>query len=142
MRTLKDRIRHMILFELVLVVVCTPLLSLILKRDATEVGALTLGLSIAAMLCNILYNYGFDRALVKMGRPLYPRRLQLRIVHSVLFEVILLFVLVPLIMWWMDYSLLQAVAFDLAFALFVPVYALGFNWGYDLLFPPPALKPA
>jgi len=132
----------MVLFELVLVVVCTPLLSLTLKRDATEVGALTLGLSLVAMACNITYNYGFDRALLKLGRPLYPRKLRLRIVHSILFELILLVVLVPLIMWWMDYSLLQAVAFDLGFALFVPVYALGFNWGYDLLFPPPNLNPA
>lgn len=140
MRTLRDRIRHMILFELLLVVVCTPLLSLILGREPTEVGGLTLVLSVAAMLCNLGYNYVFDRALLKLDRPLYPRSLRLRVLHSVLFEVLLLFVLSPLIMVWMGYGLWQSVALELGFALFVPVYALGFNWGYDLLFPAPAMR--
>jgi len=140
MRTLRDRIRHMIMFELLLVVICTPLLSFILQREMSQVGGLTLGLSLAAMLSNLAYNYYFDRLLLALHRPLYPRSLGLRVMHSVVFELILLVVLVPIIMVWMGYGFLQAVALELGFAVLVPVYALGFNWGYDLVFPAPAVR--
>ena len=140
MRTFRDRFRHVLMFEILLISVCTPLLGRILHSEATHVGALSIGLSITAMACNALYNYVFDRVLLAVGKPLYPRSLRMRIGHSIAFEVVLLVPTVPLVMWWMDFSFVQALAMDLVFAAFVPVYALGFNWIYDLVFPAPAAQ--
>ncbi len=140
MRSLRDRICHVLLFELLLIVVCTPILSAFMDEDAAVVGMLAIGLSVAAMLCNLGFNYAFDRLLGVLGRPLYPRSFLLRLVHSVSFELVLMLVTVPLVMVWMGCSFLQALALDLGFALFVPVYALGFNWSYDRVFPPPAMR--
>lgn len=138
MRTTSDRIRHTILFEFLLVAVCTPLLSLILHREPADVGGMTLAMSLTAMIGNFFYNYAFDRILLRVKRPLYPRGFRLRMVHSVAFEFVLLFLLIPIIMLWSGYGFWEALALEIGFALFVPIYALGFNWGYDLLFPAPA----
>ena len=38
---------------------------------------------------------------------------------------------------YLDIGLWQALVMDLAFVVFYLVYAFGFNWGYDQLFPLP-----
>ncbi len=46
-------------------------------------------------------------------------------------------VTLPMIMWLMDLTLFKALAIDLSFSLFVPIYALVYNCVYDLAFPVP-----
>ena len=140
MRGFRDRVKHTILFELVLLGICTPVLALIFNKSMGHTGMLSIALSGTAMVCNGLYNYAFDRALLSLGRPLYPRSFQLRCFHSVLFEICLMVMTLPMIMWWMSLSFPQALAIDLSFAFFVPVYALVFNWVYDLVFPVPQME--
>ena len=135
MRTFRGRIMHSLLFELVLLVICTPIIALIFNKSVNHTGMMSLGLSATAMICNGLYNYLFDRSLVFLKRPLYPRSFRLRCFHSVLFEICLMIFTLPMIMWWMSFTFFQALVLDLSFSLFVPVYALGFNWVYDLVFP-------
>lgn len=131
---------HSLLFELVLLVICVPVMALVFKKSFGHTGVMSVGISLAAMICNGLYNYSFDRALVFLKRPLYPRSFCLRCFHSVLFEICLMTVTLPMLMCWMDITFFQAFITDLSFAVFVPVYALLFNWGYDLLFPVPQLE--
>jgi uncharacterized membrane protein len=135
MRSFRERLLHSLLFELVLLGICTPILSFILDKSATHTGMMSVGLSVTAMICNGIYNYIFDRALIFLKRSLYPRSFGLRCFHSLLFEISLLFMTVPLVMWWMDIPFYQALLLDLSFALFVPVYALMFNWLFDIAFP-------
>lgn len=137
MRSTRDRLRHTILYELVLLAICTPLLSHLLHEPASRVGGVGVMLSLLAMGWNYVYNLAFDKALVRLGRPLYPRGLGLRTMHATLFEVGLTAVTVPLLMWWMDYSVWQALALDVGFLVTVPIYTLIYNWGYDLVFPVP-----
>ncbi len=136
MRTFWERVKHTLLFELVLLLICTPVVGLVLNKSFSHTGMFSLGLSIAAMICNGLYNYAFDRILLFLNRPLYPRSFYFRCFHSILFELCLIAVTLPTLMWWLELSFLQALALDISFALFVPVYALIFNWIYDVLFPP------
>ena len=131
---------HSLLFELVLLGLCTPVIALIFNKSFSHTGAMSLGLSITAMVCNGLYNYLFDRALIFFKHPLYPRSFLLRCFHSILFEICLMIFTLPMIMWWMNFSFYQALALDLSFSIIVPIYALVFNWIYDLLFPVPVLE--
>jgi len=135
MRTHKDRLRHTILFECLLLAICIPFLSWALHQPAGHIGTLSVMLSLAAMGWNYAYNLLFDHGLKRLGRPLYPRSLRLRIVHACLFELGLLFVTIPGVMYWMNYSLLHALALDLSFLLMVPVYTVFFNGCYDKFFP-------
>ena len=140
MRTFWGRVVHSLLFELVLLGIFTPIIALIFHKSIAHTGMMSLGLSIIAMICNGLYNYTFDTVLTFLKRPLYPRSFGFRCFHSVLFEICLLVATLPLIMRWMSFTFYQAFVLDLSFALFVPVYALTFNWVYDLAFPAPQIK--
>jgi uncharacterized membrane protein len=55
----------------------------------------------------------------------------------VLFEIGLLLMLMPLIAVYLGITLWEALAMDVAFALFYMGYALAFNWAYDRVFPLP-----
>ncbi len=131
---------HSILFEFALLGICTPIIALIFNKSFSHTGMMSLWLSATAMICNVLYNYLFDRTLVFFKLPLYPRSFRLRCFHSILFEICLMIFTLPMIIWWMDFSFSQALVLDLSFSLFVPIYALVFNWVYDLVFPPPQFK--
>ena len=139
MRTFWGRVAHALLFEVVLLCICIPILALIFNESMVHTGVLSIGLSITAMVCNGIYNYVFDIVLMGLNRPLYPRSFSLRCVHSILFEIFLMIFTLPLIMWWMKFSFIQALALDISFAITVPVYAFIFNWVYDLLVPAPML---
>lgn len=48
------------------------------------------------------------------------------------FEIGFMPVSVPFTMVWMDFTFIQALTFDIAFTIVVPIYALIFNYAYDL----------
>ncbi len=135
MRTTRDRVRHALLFEIILIIVCTPLLSFILHKPLEAMGAMGLAMSLLAMGWNYLYNILFDRTLMRLGRPLYPRSLMMRMVHAILFEGGFALVSIPMVMVVLHLSFFQAVMFDLAFLVMVPIYTLVYNGVYDRVFP-------
>ena len=53
------------------------------------------------------------------------------------FEVGLLFLSVPMVMWVMELTFIKALALDIAFLVVTPVYTVVYNWGYDTVFPVP-----
>ncbi|BCS89075.1 PACE efflux transporter [Pseudodesulfovibrio sediminis] len=137
MRTLADRLRHTILFELIGLLTCTPIASYILDRDIIKVGTMTIIVSLTAMVFNYLFNLGFDHLLVKLGRPVNVRPPWLRTIHAVSFEGSLILFTTPFVAWWLDMGLWAAFMTDIGFALFYLVYTYLFNWAYDILFPMP-----
>lgn len=138
MRTRSDRIRHAILYEVILLALFIPLSSLLLHQPPSKIGLLGITLSLLAMVWNYIFNLGFDKTLNFMDYPLYPRGFRMRTLHAFLFEAGMVLVTVPAMMWWLQLSLWQAVVMDLAFLLLVPIYTLAYNWLYDQLFPVPA----
>ncbi|MGL1933300.1 MAG: PACE efflux transporter [Desulfotalea sp.] len=135
MRTTKDRLRQALLFEIILFISIVPVLTIVLNQPATKVGILSIFFSLVAMCWNYSYNILFDKILLKMGKSLSQKSWQLRAVHAVLFEFGFAFITIPVVMLWYDYSLLQAIALDLAFFIIIPVYTFLFTWGYDLIVP-------
>ncbi len=135
MRSNLDRLRHTLFYELLLLAICTPLLSSFLHQPAAKVGGIGVVLSLLAMMWNYAYNLAFDKTLIGLGRPLYPRGFRLRMIHAALFEIGFMAVTIPAVIWWLNYTFWQALALDAAFIVMVPIYTLIYNWGYDLIFP-------
>jgi uncharacterized membrane protein len=138
MRKTWDRARHAILFEVVLLGISILVLNLILKQPSAAIGKTAVILTILAMLWNAVYNYVFDRLLLALKRPLYPRGFWLRAAHSITFELGFMLITVPMVMFQLGLNLWEALLFDLGYVVGVPIYALLFNWLYDVIFPAPS----
>ena len=136
MRTTADRIRHALSFEIIGVLLATPLGVLVFGLHGGDSAVIVIGSATLAMAWNYLYNLLFDKALNRLAGTTLKTG-PLRIVHAVMFEIGLLLMLMPLIALYLGITLWQAFVMDLAFALFYMGYALVFNWAYDRLFPLP-----
>ena len=101
-----------------------------------DIGVLGIVGATIATLWNYIYNFGFDHIMQRV-RGSTRKSTLIRALHAVMFEVGLLFVLLPLFAWYLGISLWQAFLMDVSFALFYMGYAFVFNWAYDRLFPLP-----
>ena len=136
MRSPLDRIRHALSFELIALLLVTPLGALLFHQPLYEMGVVTVVSATIATGWNLFYNSVFDRVLMRThGTTLKTTRQ--RVVHTVLFEAGLLTVLMPFIAWYLGVTLGQAFTMDVSFSAFYAVYAFVFNWGYDRVFPLP-----
>jgi len=134
MRSVGDRIRHAISFEIIGLVIVTPLGAWLFHMPMQDIGVVSIVSATIATLWNFVYNYLFDLVLQRISGTTQKSTL-MRVYHTILFEVGLLAVLMPFIAWYLGVSLWQAFLMDLSFALFYMVYAFVFNWAYDRLFP-------
>lgn len=136
MRTTADRIRHALSFEIIGILLATPLGALFFGLHGGDSAVIVIGSATVAMAWNYLFNLLFDKALNRLAGTTLKSG-PVRIVHAVMFEIGLLLMLMPLIALYLGITLWQAFVMDLAFALFYMGYALVFNWIYDRLFPLP-----
>lgn len=136
MRTTTDRLRHALSFEIIALVVITPLGAWIFELPLDQIGVVALVSATIATGWNYLYNLLFDHALMRFAGHL-GKTIPMRIFHALLFEGGLLLILLPFIAWYLGISLLTAILMDVSFAAFYLVYAFAFNWLYDLVFPLP-----
>lgn len=137
MRKTSDRIRHAVSFEVIALLLATPLGALAFDQPFHDMGVVTLVSATIAMVWNYAYNLGFDHALLHW-RGETRKTLAMRLGHAALFEIGLIAVLAPFIAWYLGVSLLTALVMDAAFSGFYLIYAFAFNWTYDLIYPVPA----
>jgi uncharacterized membrane protein len=134
MRTVRDRLRHALSFEIIGLLLIIPLGALAFSKPLHDIGVIGIAGSVIATGWNYLYNLIFDHIHKRItGTTL--KSLLTRIGHAVLFEAGLLIVLLPFIAWYLDISLIEALVMDAAFAIFYLAYAYVFNLAYDRLFP-------
>ncbi|MBW8301935.1 MAG: PACE efflux transporter [Hydrogenophaga sp.] len=136
MRSTSDRIRHAVSFEILALFLVTPLGAWVFSLPLADIGVVSVGSATIAMLWNYVYNIGFDHAMQRLAGSTY-KSVSIRVMHAVLFEAGLLFVLAPFIAWYLGVGLWHAIVMDVSFSLFYLVYAFVFNWSYDRLFPIP-----
>ena len=136
MRSTADRIRHALSFEVLALLIVTPMGAWLFDKPLHEIGVVTIVSASIATGWNYLYNLGFDHALRRL-RGTVRKTVLIRVLHAVIFEIGLLFVLMPFIAWYLSISLMEAFLIDVSFALFYLIYAFVFNWVYDVLFPVP-----
>ncbi|MDT1064076.1 PACE efflux transporter [Paracoccus sp. CPCC 101403] len=139
MRSPLDRLRHALSFEIIALLLVTPLGAAVFHMPMHEIGVVGVVGASLATLWNMIYNYIFDLGLRRLTGTT-RKTARIRVFHTVLFEAGLLVILMPFIAWYLGISLWQAFVMDVSFALFYMVYAFGFNWAYDRLFPLPEWK--
>ena len=89
MRTLKDRIRHTLLFEGIALTLIAIFGSWITGHSMQALGILSLMFSLLAMTWNLAYNWLFD-LWDRKYRNMAPRGAGIRAVHALLFEAVLM----------------------------------------------------
>jgi len=110
MRTTKDRIRHLVLFEVTALLILVPIGAVFFGFDPFEIGALGASTAAIAAVWNYVYNLGFDRILKRLTGSVH-KRMRVRVLHALLFEVV-----------------------------FYVVFAFVYNLAYDHIFPIPEGK--
>lgn len=135
LRTGKDRLRYTLMFEVCLMLFLVPAGSLFFEREASDIGVLAAILALKAMLFNFVYNWAFDHWDAKAGRIPTERRFIGRAAHAIGLEIGLVLTSLPIVMWWLGLTILQALVMDLVITSFVVVYTFAFTWVYDRVFP-------
>jgi len=134
-RNKKDRLRYTLIFECLLIAILAPSLSLFLDRPVLDTGGLAIVLSLKAMLINLIFNYLYDRVDVHYGRIPTERGPVSRAIHAISFESCLVATSLPIIMWWLQMTFLEALLMDLSLMGFVVCFTFIYTWGYDRIFP-------
>lgn len=129
-KSITERIFQAIGFELLAILICTPLLAWIMQKPMLEMGAMTVLIAMLALGWNVVFNRFFDRLLARMN---VAHNAWVRVVHALLFEGGLIVMGVPLIAWWLSVSLWQAFLLDIGVLLFFLPYTYVYHWSYDVL---------
>jgi uncharacterized membrane protein len=126
----KERIFHSILFEAIALVFVITAARIFTDAGVTSVTGLAIGLSLIAMCWNYVYNLGFDRIF---GNNRIERTFKMRIGHGLGFELGMIVVTLPLMMWVLQLDFWTVFIMDIGVVIFFLVYAIVYNWCYDLL---------
>lgn len=128
------RVVHTVGFEVLGVVIFTPVAVYILNESVFDIGLLAIVISLIAMVWNLIYNYIFDFIESCFGGHRSKRRLFMRIIHAVSFELGLLVVTLPMVAYWLHMSLWKALLTDIGFVIFYLVYAFFYNYIFDKIY--------
>ncbi|MCJ8204508.1 multidrug/biocide efflux PACE transporter [Pseudomonas sp. RGM2987] len=129
-KTLLERVLQAIGFELLAILICTPLLAWIMDKPMVDMGVATVAIAVLALLWNVVFNGVFDRLLRRLA---IVRNAWVRVLHALLFEGGLVAVAVPLVAWWLQISLCQAFLLDIGVLLFFLPYTYAYHWLYDVV---------
>lgn len=132
MQGVKRRVVYVSLYELVAIILSALLLEWMTHAGANHSLGIAIAASAVAIVWNLVFNYGFERW--ENHNQHKGRSLMIRVLHAVGFEGGLLVFLVPLLAWWFDVGLLQALVMDLGLLAFFLFYTFTFNWVFDAVF--------
>lgn len=126
----KERLLHMVLFESIALILMVTLATLITGHDAAKMAGLAMTLSLLAMGWNYIFNYGYDKTF---GADRAIRTVKTRILHGLGFELGLTFISLPVLMWVLKLDFWTVLMMDIGMVIFFVLYAIAFNWLYDLI---------
>ncbi|MDC8785250.1 PACE efflux transporter [Roseateles koreensis] len=132
MKPTTRRVVQAVLYEVFAVVVVGPALATIFDESVVSTMGLAFLMSTVALAWNYIFNAWFERWEAK--QPIKGRSLLRRLAHGAGFEGGLVVVLVPIMAWWLNTSLLNAFIADLGVLAFFFVYAVVFTWAFDRVF--------
>ncbi len=132
----KRKVVQAISYEALALLFITPAMAWAFDGGLAATGALAVALCLVALAWNMVFNSLFEGW---EKRQLKPRRtVARRVVHAVAFELGLLLMTVPMLVWGLSIGWWQALATDFSLMLFFLLYAFVFQWGFDLLFGVPS----
>lgn len=109
-----------------------PAMSLAFDQPVHSTLALAVLMSTIALTWSFAFNSLFERW--ESRQAVKGRNWRRRLAHGIGFEGGLVLVLVPLMAWWLQTSLLAALVADLGILAFFFVYTLVFTWAFDRVF--------
>jgi len=133
---IKRKVVYVSVFEAIAIVVCSLGFAALSDRSLGHAGALSVAASAVAVLWNFVFTLVFEAWEAR--QTVRGRSVARRVAHAAIFEAGLIVMLVPLIAWWLEVSLLRALVMDLGLAAFFLVYTFVFNWCFDRIFGLPA----
>ena len=128
----RRKIVHAVLFELFAVISVTLAFMVTTQHGVGRSGSLAIATSLVAMSWNMAYNVLFEKWEARQTK--HGRSLKRRITHSIGFEIGLVILLLPLVSWWLDIGVWEALVLEVGLVVFFVVYGLLFNWYFDRLF--------
>lgn len=132
MNPTRRRILQAALYEGIAIAVVTPTLAIAFSHPPGSAFVLSAVMSSIALAWNYLFNTVFERwesrQLVK------GRSLARRVAHGMGFEGGLAIILMPVMAYWLDVSLMTAFVADLGLLAFFFVYTVAFTWAFDKVF--------
>lgn len=122
---------HAICFELIALFLVIPSASYLLNKPMEHLGFFALVVAVLALSWNMLFNAIFDRLQIKWG---FKRTITVRVVHTVIFEMMLLSITIPFGAWWMNISLLASLLLNIGMVGFYFPYTFVFNVSFDYFY--------
>lgn len=126
------RVLQAVLYEAIAVAMVGPAVAWMFATSLHSSALLALAMSSIALAWNYVFNGLFERWEAR--QTVKDRSVGRRLLHGIGFEGGLVLFLVPLMAWWLNISLLQALIADLAILAFFFVYAIAFTWAFDRVF--------
>lgn len=129
-KSIAEMVFHAVLFELLGNVVIALFLSSLLKVSILQSGKLSVISAVTATVWNYVFNKCFD-AIQK--HYLFERSFIVRVLHAVIFELVLVLSLTPVAMFLLQLSLVKAFMVEIGLIFVFLPYTLLFNWSYDYI---------
>lgn len=131
LRTPLARVLHTMTFELFVVVLLSPVISLLADNPSNITSGLILVTYFGVLVLNYIYNFAFDQLLLRLRKPVYERGIGLRIAHALFFNAVLMLFALPAAMLMANFSFEEALKLGLDAAPFVLVITIFYNKGFD-----------
>jgi uncharacterized membrane protein len=128
----RRRITQALLYEGIAIAVVTPTLALAFSHPTGSAFVLSVLMSGIALAWNYAFNAVFEQW--EAGQLVKGRSLARRITHGMGFEGGLAIILMPVMAYWLDVSLMTAFIADLGLLAFFFVYTVAFTWAFDRVF--------
>lgn len=132
MTPITRRVVQAVLYEAIAVAFVGPAMALVFTEPAVSTLALAVLMSSVALGWNYVFNLLFERW--ERQQIIKGRSFQRRLAHGFLFEGGLVAMLVPVMAYWLNTTLLSAFIADLGILAFFFVYAIAFTWAFDRVF--------
>lgn len=132
MQGLKRKLVYVTCYELIGLSMSTLGLAYLSETQASHTGSLAVMITTIAMLWNLIFNTLFERWESRQAKR--GRSVARRVAHAVGFQLTLVVYLIPLIAWWLDMTLVEALLVDMAFIVLIPCYTFAYNWVFDRIF--------
>jgi len=129
---LKRKLVYVTCYELIGLSMSTLGLAYLSETQASHTGPLAVMITTIAMLWNLIFNTLFERWESRQAKR--GRSVARRVAHAVGFQLTLVVYLIPLIAWWLDMTLVEALLVDMAFIVLIPCYTFAYNCVFDRIF--------
>lgn len=132
MQGMKRRVTYVFFYEVLSFLICAMILAVLSGSTISHTGPLSLLIAVIAVSVNFFYNYAFEWWEKRQHSK--TRTIFRRVVHAIGFQAVLVTILIPLIAWWMQISLVKAFLLDFSLMIIIPCYTFVYNYFFDYLF--------